>query len=156
MGFYRNPTEDLYLSLTVPRYMNYKAFHINILQGETHVSRLLFFNYSCMWNFFVSSWKVVDYICFHVPINCQSRARGLARLLHESARRTRRGGEAPGEPHLGFGPPRVAWPPRKAMRCYRSLLASRRARAQGCWPFHAGPQARRDTLGVKRLRASLQ
>jgi hypothetical protein len=61
------------LSLTVPRYMSWKAFHINALQGSTHVSRLPFFTYSCTWNFFVSSWKEVDYTCFHVSINCQSR-----------------------------------------------------------------------------------
>ena len=45
-------------------------------QDVIHVSRLPFFTYSCTWNFFVSSWKEVDYICFHVSINCQSRVEG--------------------------------------------------------------------------------
>jgi hypothetical protein len=31
------------LSLTVPRYMNQKAFHINTVQEMIHVSRLPFF-----------------------------------------------------------------------------------------------------------------
>ena len=70
----RRPVFSPGLSLTVPRYMNWKTFHINTLQGATHVSRLPFFTYSCTWNFFASSWKEVDYICFHVSINCQSRA----------------------------------------------------------------------------------
>jgi hypothetical protein len=55
--------------------MSWKVFHINTLQESTHVSRLPFFTHSCTRNFFVSSWKEVDYICFYVSINCQSRVR---------------------------------------------------------------------------------